>query len=278
VLDPSALEGRPGHILLAEDNPLNQRVATAMLENLGFRIDVVADGAEAVKAATMTPYRAILMDCQIPVLDGYRATAEIRRLEGLSRRTPVIAVTASDSDLDQQRCLAAGMDDYLTKPLSLQALAHVLARWAPSGLNATTPDDPSPGAVSATPIDVVRPAEIAGLALDAQVVGRLERLGKTAGEDLMGQLSILFLADADAAIVALREALAGDDADALIRSAHTLSGASANLGATDLARLCAALAMEGASGDLIGGGTQLEAVEAELGRVRFALGERTSMP
>jgi two-component system sensor histidine kinase/response regulator len=277
VLDPSAWEGRPGHVLLAEDNPLNQRVATAMLENLGFRIDIVADGAEAVKAATMTPYRAILMDCQIPGLDGYQATAEIRRLEGVSRRTPVIAVTASDSDLDQKRCLAAGMDDYLTKPLSLKALAEALHRWAPRRSDPTMAVA-SAEVLPATRLGVVRSPDTAGLALDAQVVGRLERLGKTAGEDLMGQLSTLFLADADAAIVALREALAGDDADALIRSAHTLSGASANLGATDLARLCAALAMEGASGDLIGGGMQLEAVEAELGRVRFALGARTSMP
>ena len=129
-----AAEPRPsGRVLLAEDHPVNQRVATAMLESLGFHVDVVADGAEAVKAATLTPYRAILMDCQLPVLDGYQATREIRRLEGTSRRTPIIAVTASPMNLDQQRCLAAGMDDYLTKPLSLKALAAVLARSAPDG-------------------------------------------------------------------------------------------------------------------------------------------------
>ncbi len=88
MLDPSARHGRPGHILLAEDNPLNQRVATVMLENLGFHADVVADGEEAVKAASLTPYRAILMDCQIPVLDGYQATDAIRHLQGESSRTP----------------------------------------------------------------------------------------------------------------------------------------------------------------------------------------------
>ena len=74
MLDTSAGHGPSGHILLAEDNPVNQRVATAMLEHLGYHVDVVADGADAVKAATVTPYRAILMDCQIPVLDGYQAT------------------------------------------------------------------------------------------------------------------------------------------------------------------------------------------------------------
>ncbi len=273
MLDPSARHGRASHILLAEDNPLNQRVATVMLENLGFHTDVVADGEEAVKAATLTPYRAILMDCQIPVLDGYQATDAIRRLQGESSRTPIIAITASDTHSDQQRCLAAGMDDYLTKPLSLKALADVLARWAPNR------SDPTTAVAWAEVLSITRVGSVplagpADLVLDAQVVGRLERLGETAGEDLMGQLAILFLTDADASIVALREALAGDDAVAVNRSAHTLSGASANLGATDLARLCAALATDGAAGDLVGGRTQLEAIESELGRVRFALGAR----
>jgi len=123
--------GLSGHILLAEDNPVNQQVGKAMLENLGFRVDVVADGAEAVRSATMTPYRAILMDCQMPVLDGYQAARQIRRLQAGSHRTPIVAVTASAMQSDQDRCLAAGMDDYLAKPLRLKALAEVLARWAP---------------------------------------------------------------------------------------------------------------------------------------------------
>lgn len=277
MYDIAALREPSGRILLAEDHPINQRVASAMLENLGFRVDVVVDGAEAVRAVTLTPYRAILMDCQIPVLDGYRATREIRRLEGRSPRTPIIAVTASGTRADQERCLAAGMDDYLTKPLSLKSLASVLARWAPSGSNlAVAVDLPE-----ATPAIEVGPAVVAGPTspvLDAQVVGRLERLGKAAGEDLMGQLATMFLADADAWVVALREALAGDDAAAVLRSAHTLSGASANLGATDLARLCATLATDGAAGDLAGGEALLGEVEAELSRVRSALDPRRPAP
>jgi two-component system, sensor histidine kinase and response regulator len=241
-----------GRLLLAEDNPVNQQVAAAMLENLGYRVDVVADGAEAVKAAALTPYQAILLDCQMPVLDGYQATSEIRRQQDGSRRTPIIAVTASAMESDQQRCLAAGMDDYLAKPLSLKALAAVLARWAAGG--ATPP------------------------VLDSQVVGRLEKLGEAAGKDLMGQLATLFLADADVRVAALRQALATDDAAAVVRSAHTLSGASANLGATDLARMCAAMATESTAGDLSGGGARLEAVEAELGRVRSALHSPIATP
>ena len=137
------------------------------------------------------------------------------------------------------------MDDYLAKPLSLKALATVLARWVPGGQDVTVAVA-SAEVPPASHVDLARAADPAVPVLDEQVVGRLERLGKTVGEDLMGQLVILFLADADASVVALREALAGDDAAAVIRSAHTLSGASANLGATDLARLCATLATDGA--------------------------------
>ena len=268
MLDTSATQRPSGHILVAEDNPLNQRVATVMLEHLGYRVDVVADGVDAVKAATVTPYRAILMDCQIPVLDGYQATGEIRRLQGASRHTPIIAVTASATDSDQQRCLAAGMDDYLAKPLSLKTLATVLGRWAPSGHDVVI----AAVAAEALPATLGTHAAVPAVpVLDALVVGRLERLGKTVGEDLMGQLAILFLADADASVVALREAHAGNDAAAMIRTAHTLRGASANLGATELARLCATLAGDGSAGDLIGDGALLEAVEVELERVRSAL-------
>lgn len=121
--------GRSHQVLLAEDNPVNQRVASAMLENLGFQVDVVADGAQAVQAAASTSYQAILMDGQMPVLDGYQATTEIRRLSQGSRRTPIIAVTGSAMKSDQQRCLAAGMDDYLAKPLNLNTLADILRRW-----------------------------------------------------------------------------------------------------------------------------------------------------
>lgn len=110
---------------------MNRMVATAMLERLGFHVDVAVDGVEAVEAARLTRYRAILMDCQMPKLDGYDATRQIRSLQTDARRTPIVAVTASAMKSDPPRCLAAGMDDYLTKPLSLEALAAMLDRWAP---------------------------------------------------------------------------------------------------------------------------------------------------
>ena len=251
-----------GPVLLVEDDLVSQRIGTAMLESLGFQVDVVADGARAVQAASRRAYRAILMDCQIPVLDGYQATGEIRRTEDGRRRIPIIAVTASGAPSDQQRGLAAGMDAFLTKPLRRTALAAVLTEWTsghPVAAAIAEEDEPS---TTAGPVPS---------ALDAVVVGRLRRLGEAVGEDLLGQLASLFVSAADAHVVALRAALAVHDPAAVARSAHTLGGAAASLGASALARLCAALATAGAAGDLAGAGPRLGAVEVELVRVRSAL-------
>jgi CheY-like chemotaxis protein/HPt (histidine-containing phosphotransfer) domain-containing protein len=273
-------------VLLVEDNRVNQLVARAMLEQLGFSVDVVADGLAAVKTAARVSYRAILMDCQIPVLDGYGATIEIRRVQGAARRTPIIAITASTTNANHRRCLAAGMDDYLTKPLGLSELRAALTRWAPEHAPRTT-DDPAPRApvpTVAVPEVVVAPetesgaVDVAVLAahseravLDLEVVTRLEQLGATAGENLMGQLAELFLASADVRIDELRDALARPDPAAVAAAAHSLRGASANLGATDLARRCTMLETHGNAGNLGRGDVILEALELELARVRGAL-------
>ncbi|GEM_PF-6062205 len=116
-------------LLLVEDNRLNEMVAVEILTRLGYRIDVASNGRRAVEMAQATRYHAILMDCQMPVMDGYTATAELRRIEGAARRTPIIAMTAGAFDEDRQRCLAAGMDDFLAKPFDLDALAATVARW-----------------------------------------------------------------------------------------------------------------------------------------------------
>ena len=254
-----------GRVLVAEDHPLNQRVTTVMLEQLGFDVDVVADGAEAVRAATLTAYHAIFMDCQIPVLDGYRAAAAIRLHRGPSWRAPIIAVTASGAESNRQRCLDAGMDDYLTKPLSLKTLAAALAR--------VTPDRSVDARAGGAADDSTAPSgDAAGRSvLDVEVVARLERLGEAAGQDLFGQLTVLFLADAGTLLVALRDALDRHDPAAVVEAAHTLGGAGANLGATQLARVCAQLSATGADDEMLGVGVVLDEVEAELTRVCAAL-------
>jgi CheY-like chemotaxis protein/HPt (histidine-containing phosphotransfer) domain-containing protein len=260
--------GAPRRILLAEDHPVSQRVVTAMLENLGFRVDAVGDGAQAVRAAAASSYHAILMDCQLPLIDGYQATAAIRRLQGTTRRTPIIAVTASDGQTEREECLAAGMDDCLTKPLSLRVLGAALSRWVGDDRRSTLVEG-----TSESPSSARADATAAGEpVLDVVIVGRLARVGSAAGQDLIGQLTRLFLDDANARVADLRRALAVDDDDAVVRTAHALGGASANLGATHMARVCATLTTNAKAGDLTDGTALLDAVEVELGRVRSALG------
>jgi two-component system, sensor histidine kinase and response regulator len=258
-------------VLVAEDNVINQRVAVAMLRHLGFDVDVVADGADAVQAAMLTPYRIILMDCQIPGLDGYQATAEIRRLQVPSRRTPIVAVTGSASRSDERRCLAAGMDDFLSKPLRLKSLGAALARWAPQASPEDT-DDEEALPVQASIRGPARGADPARVVLDALVVARLERLGAASGEDFVGQLAALFLADAQLRIGSLRQALAEGDTAEIVGSAHFLAGSSANLGATELSRLCGILSTTAAATATVGHRAMVDGIEVELGRVRAALG------
>ncbi|HEV7735583.1 MAG TPA: response regulator [Candidatus Binatia bacterium] len=127
----------PRHrVLLAEDNPVNRRLAEHLLKKLGCRVDMAVDGREAVALARVVSYDCIFMDCHMPELDGFEATAEIRRLEASPRRTPIVAVTASAMVGDRERCLAAGMDDYIVKPIRIADLERALARWAAPSVDA----------------------------------------------------------------------------------------------------------------------------------------------
>ena len=125
----SQTEGGRGHVLVVEDNKVNQMVAVAIVEQLGFSVEVAQNGIEALESIDRTPYYAVLMDCQMPQMDGYTATIRIREREGSNRHTPVIAMTAAAMDGDRDRCLAAGMDDYISKPIRPEDVEAALARW-----------------------------------------------------------------------------------------------------------------------------------------------------
>ncbi|MDA0136362.1 response regulator [Solirubrobacter deserti] len=228
-----ARDGAP--ILLAEDNPTNQAVALNVLRRRGFRVQVVDNGAEAVEAIRREPFAAVLMDCQMPVLDGYAATAEIREIEGEERHTPIIAMTAHAMEGARERCLAAGMDDYLSKPLHADALDEVLRRWI---------DAPNP--------TVMDRGFLASLARD---IG---------GEDVVAEICDLFLSDIDPRMDELRRAAEDGDAESLRRGAHQLKGSASNIGA---------VAVSGAAAELerLAKAGELDAVQAPLSRLSDAV-------
>jgi CheY-like chemotaxis protein/HPt (histidine-containing phosphotransfer) domain-containing protein len=231
TVDPALSAGRTlrkHHLLLAEDNPVNQRVAVHMLSRLGYAVDVVDNGALAVKAAATGNYALVLMYCQMPEMDGFAATAAIRGAEAESRRRrPIIAMTANALQGDRERCLASGMDDYLAKPIDIRLLSAMLAQWLPD--EAESPEAPS--ATGVTP-----PAEADTAAID------LKRLTEMfdGDEAVIDELLAVFQQSLQPLRARLRSEVR-DRGSALKAITHELRGAAANVGATPMTELAAGL-------------------------------------
>ena len=254
TLTEDRARSRP-RLLVVEDNDVNQEVAVAMLTKLGYRADVAANGIEAVDAVARFSYGAVLMDCQMPEMDGYAATAVIREHEPGTAHVPIIAMTAGATKGEREKCLAAGMDDYVSKPVAIDELSQALERWiAPSDeqdlLDAPPADQP-----------------VAGEAFDTGVVTTLRSLTRVGQPDAFESLTTLFASSAVVLLETLREALASGDAEALGHAAHALKGSAANLGALRLADACRRLEEVPAS-DLKVVGTAVARVEAEFEQVQ----------
>jgi two-component system, sensor histidine kinase and response regulator len=248
-------------VLLAEDNAVNQKVAVRMLDKLGYRVDVAADGLEALEALSRIPYAVVLMDVQMPKMDGYEATAEIRRREsegeGTARRTLIIAMTANAMQVDREKALEAGMDDYISKPVKPEELDAVLERWIPKldVEEASAPEEATNG--TAPPGGTTDP-------LDRSVRGGLRELG---GPELLAELGELFLEDVPPQLEVLREAVESGDAPSVGWVAHALKGSCGNMGALRMSTICAELEDIGHLGDLSHAPVLVERLEAEFGRV-----------
>ncbi|HJQ29813.1 MAG TPA: response regulator, partial [Rubrobacter sp.] len=241
-------------VLVAEDNAINQKVAIRMLETLGYRADVAADGFEAVEAISRLSYAAVLMDVQMPEMDGYAATKEIRRREGDQHHTPIITMTANAMEGDREKALKAGMDDYIPKPVKLEQLRMMLARWVRREQEGAR----------------ARESQASVEPLDRR---RIENLRELGGSEMLSELAGLFLEDASTALDAFKEAVEEDDAQAVERVAHALRGSSGNMGVQEIARLCAQLQELGASQDLAHVPGLLARLQEELDRARPALVE-----
>jgi PAS domain S-box-containing protein len=253
-----------GTVLLVEDNKMNQLVGSKVLNKLGYQFDVANHGGEAVSAVRARRYDAILMDCQMPEMDGFEATAQIRRLEGRERRTPIIAMTAAAMDGDRETCLAAGMDDYITKPVRLEIVAAALERWI-----LQTPGDPS-WAAPATE----SPATKGTQTLDAAQIQLLRSLDDGEGAVLCEVVEEYLVQTAEGR-EQLASAVADGDASALKRVAHLLSGASANVGASRLAHICAELERRAPFAHAEDASELLERFDIEFDEIREALARLT---
>ncbi|PYQ56958.1 MAG: hypothetical protein DMF53_24045 [Acidobacteria bacterium] len=219
--------GRHHRILVAEDNVINQLVVVEQLAAMGYDTVAVHNGCEALQALASGDFALVLMDCQMPDLDGYEATRRIRGGPEKNRRIPIVALTAHATREDLDRCLAAGMDDYLTKPFVEENLRKKLEHWlSEAGGASPEPERPAAGPDDEPPLDGARLTELQGL-------------GRVVGRDVLSELTAAFQSRAH--VTEIRTALARGDWPLLRRSAHALKGSSALLGAMGLSAICGEL-------------------------------------
>ncbi len=266
VVQGEKRSARPLRLLLAEDNLVNQKVALALLRKLGHSADIVPHGRAVLEAVRRQPYDAILMDCQMPELDGYETTRELRRDEGagdFGMQLPhyVIALTANAMAGDRERCLAAGMDDFLTKPLSDETLRQALLRAA-SRVGVDPMTAPAAGMEEAQGIDVT---------LDPTLLESFRSLRQPGAPDPIAELVDLFVGDLPLRLSALSEAVQSGDSTALRQAAHTLKGSASNVGGRRLAALCAEVEAIARGEKADGVAALLPELEREAERLRLAL-------
>jgi signal transduction histidine kinase/CheY-like chemotaxis protein/HPt (histidine-containing phosphotransfer) domain-containing protein len=252
----------PGTILVAEDLAINQKLLHAQLTKLGLAAEVVRNGREAVEAFSRAPYALILMDCRMPVMDGFEATRAIRHLEVLrGQRTPIIATTAGAMPGEREKCLSAGMDDYLSKPIRMKDLQRVLARWLP------VPDLP-PEEKQETPLQQQKEF-VAFNGLPVVDAGRLKEFLNTIDGDVQFLCHLIqaFMRDVPEKLRSLQEALREGDTKTVRLQSHGMKSSGSLLGATFFANLCRELEMLAATGTTDGADKLVSQIEAEHERV-----------
>jgi signal transduction histidine kinase/DNA-binding response OmpR family regulator/HPt (histidine-containing phosphotransfer) domain-containing protein len=278
---PSPSPSSGCRVLLAEDNPVNVEVASAMLGSLGLSVHCARNGAEALQAARDGHYDIVLMDCQMPVMDGMAATAEIRRLERDTRSMrslPIIAITANAMQGDRETCLAAGMDDYLSKPFTQTQLSNLLGRWislplaggakAADSAPANDPVGPmQPLRRRAPAVEQAQTREV----INSHALENIRALSQGHGSALVTRVVSAFISDAPLQLAALRSAVEAADSASMRKIAHSMKSSSANVGAAVLAQMCKEMELLARSGSTEGAAGILADMACEFKAVQDAL-------
>ncbi len=256
------VSGHKPRILVVEDNPLSQKLARLQLGKLGMEVDTVGNGREALEALQRIPYDVVLMDCQMPEMDGYEATREIRRREGVQRHTKIIAMTAHALAGDRDKCLDAGMDAYVSKPVRIEVLETTLKEMIGNGKHAPSDTGVAPSAVNNVSAPVINSS---AAPFDPNTIATLRNDG------MFDELSELFLTDTPAAIERIGAAFALKDFKTAASESHRLKGSAAALGAQPMFELCQQLQLVGSIEDLEKAQPLFERLKLEAERACHAL-------
>jgi PAS domain S-box-containing protein len=268
--DAALAQRLPLRILLAEDNTVNQKLAVRLLERMGYRADVVANGLEVLEALQRQSYDVILMDVQMPEMDGLEASRVIHEDWPIEDRPHIVALTANAMQGDREECMAAGMDDYLTKPIQIKALQEALERvglWARVQHRRQTRRLPP---VQTAPLEAEKQAEF-GPALDPTVLAELRQFQGEGEPDIVWELAEAFAFETPPLLETLRQSVASGQPEQLKRAAHNLKGSSNNLGARPMAALSAELEIIGKNGTVERAEELVTRLEQEYQRVCQAL-------
>lgn len=261
-----------GKVLLAEDNDVNRILALAFLESFGVEVCAVVDGLAAVASIQSRGFDLVLMDCQMPELDGFQAAEAIRSLELAHHlpRIPIVALTANAVRGDRERCLAAGMDDYLAKPYSGEQLATVLARWLPveQGIDISTANAEPLTAISEIPTVAVTPT---ATSIHLEVLDKVRAIAPAAGQLLVNRLISAYLENSPPLLERLTQALADGDAAGSVQAAHALQSSSSNVGAETLSELLHTMEQHGRVGDIATCRGLMACVDSEFWRAKTSL-------
>ncbi|MDZ4816576.1 MAG: response regulator, partial [Verrucomicrobiota bacterium] len=263
IIDPTLATRVPLQILVAEDNSVNQKVVISYLQRMGYRADLANNGLEVLDALRRQPYDLILMDVQMPEMDGIETTRQIVTHWPKNARPRIIALSASATVAHKEKCLAAGMDDYLCKPVRSAEMQFTLEQWGAKLIKRQTKEktiDPTDLTSSNEPIDI-----------DPIFIRELQDMQEPGMPSLLSEIITLFLSNAELVVQDLRRHVQPENATALAKSAHALRGGLLNFGARKLIAMCTEIEEEGNSGHISRATLLLSELELEYARVKSAL-------